>query len=114
MSQSDRRVTDHPILGPMPARAAVTISFNEEPIPAREGEMLAVALLAHGIHALRATGPDLAPRGLYCAIGHCFECQVIVDGRVGVRACLTPVRDGMRVASMTSAKDARDAARSAS
>jgi sarcosine oxidase subunit alpha len=114
MKQSDRRVQNHPILGPAPARAEVTLTFNGEPLTADEGEMLAAALLAHGIRALRATGPDEAPRGLYCAIGHCYECQVIVDGRAGVRACLTPVRAGMRVASMPAATDARDASRSAS
>jgi sarcosine oxidase, subunit alpha len=113
MSQSDLRVTDHPILSPMPVRAAVTITFDGEPLTAYDGEMLAAALLAHGIRALRKTGPDGVPRGLYCAIGHCFECQVVVDDRAGVRACLTPVRDGMRVASMPAASDARSATRSA-
>jgi sarcosine oxidase subunit alpha len=114
MSQGDLRVTDHPILGPAPARAAVTITFDEKPLPAYEGEMLAAALLAHGIRALRETGPDRAPRGLYCAIGHCFECQVVVNGQSGVRACLTPVRDGMRVASMPATADAQSASRGAS
>ncbi len=114
MSQRELRVTEHPILGPAPARAAVTITFDGEPLSAFEGEMLAAALLAHGIRALRPSGPDCAPRGLYCAIGHCFECQVIVDGRVGVRACLTPVRDGMRIASMPTAAEAHSASRGAS
>ncbi len=114
MSQGDWRVADHPILGPMSARVAVTISFNDEPIAAYAGEPLAAALLAHGIRTLRETRPDGLPRGLYCAIGHCFECQVVVDGRAGVRACLIPVRDGMRVDSMPAAARARDAHRSAS
>jgi sarcosine oxidase subunit alpha len=114
MSQSDRRVIDHLTLGPLPARVAVTISFNDEPIVAYEGETLAAALLAHGIRALREIGTDRSPRGLYCAIGHCFECQVVVDGRAGVRACLTPVRDGMRVGSMPPASPERDAPRRAS
>ena len=61
----------------------MTITFDEKPLPAYEGEMLAAALLAHGIRALRETGPDRAPRGLYCAIGHCFECQVVVNGQSG-------------------------------
>jgi sarcosine oxidase, subunit alpha len=91
------RVDDHPVLGPAPERQAVTISCNGEPLQAYLGDVLAAALLAHGIRALRTTGRDEAPRGLYCGIGHCFECQVTVDGRSGVRACLTPVRDGMRV-----------------
>jgi sarcosine oxidase subunit alpha len=114
MSQSDWRVTDHPILGPAPERAIVTVTFDGEPLTAYEGESLAAALLANGIRALRTTGPNREPRGLYCAIGHCFECQVVVDGHAGVRACLTPVRDGMRVASMPGISHERDTSRSAS
>ena len=36
------------------------------------------------------------PRGLYCGIGVCQECRVVVDGVV-VRSCVTPVGAGMRV-----------------
>ncbi len=96
MIQASHRVAEHPVLGPQPDREAVTIFFDGEPHTAYAGEVLAAALLAHGIRALRLTGRDEA-RGLYCGIGHCFECQVNVDGRRRVRACLTLVRDGMRV-----------------
>jgi predicted molibdopterin-dependent oxidoreductase YjgC len=34
---------------------------------------------------------------LFCGMGVCFDCLVTVDGRPGVRACMTPVRDGMDV-----------------
>jgi len=34
---------------------------------------------------------------LFCGMGVCFVCLVTVDGRPGVRACLEPVRDAMRV-----------------
>ena len=30
-------------------------------------------------------------------MGVCFECLVQVDGRPGVRACTTPIVEGMRV-----------------
>ncbi len=45
-------------------------------------------------------GAVLYERGgaaLFCGMGVCFVCLVTVDGRPGVRACLTPVREGMRV-----------------
>jgi sarcosine oxidase subunit alpha len=96
MNQS-RRVKDHPVLGPEAGRDVVTITLNGEPLTAHAGEVLAATLMAHGIRTLRTSDRDRAPRGVYCAIGHCFECQVTVDGRSGVRACLTPVREGMRV-----------------
>ena len=43
-----------------------------------------------------ATSPGGSPRGLYCGIGVCQECRVVVDGEV-VRSCVTPVVAGMRV-----------------
>ncbi|HYY07352.1 MAG TPA: 2Fe-2S iron-sulfur cluster-binding protein, partial [Actinomycetota bacterium] len=36
-------------------------------------------------------------RGLYCGTGDCPNCLVTVDGVPGVPACVTPVREGMRV-----------------
>ncbi len=37
------------------------------------------------------------PRGLYCGIGHCFECRLEIDGVRDQRACLVPLAAGMRV-----------------
>ena len=59
------------------------------------GQSLAAALIASGRVALRDS-PGGSPRGLYCGIGVCQECRVVVDGEV-VRACVTPVVAGMRV-----------------
>jgi sarcosine oxidase subunit alpha len=57
---------------------------------------VAVALLRLGVTAFRRSA-DGAPRAPLCAMGTCFECRVIVDGRAGRRSCLEPVRDGMTV-----------------
>ena len=40
-----------------------------------------------------ATARPGTPRGLYCGIGVCQECRVVVDGVV-VRSCVTPVARG--------------------
>jgi sarcosine oxidase subunit alpha len=37
------------------------------------------------------------PRAPLCGMGVCFECRVQVDGVAHVRACMTPVSDGMQV-----------------
>ena len=58
------------------------------------GETIAAALLAHGRSVLRLSRRRHEPRGLYCGMGICHECLVIVDGTPNVRACLTSVRDG--------------------
>lgn len=99
MRPESARVVDHPVLGQDEPTDQITFTFDGQQILARADEVVAAALLAHGIRELRKTDPGSAPRGLYCAIGHCYECQMTIDGQPGVRACLTRVRDGMRVSS---------------
>jgi sarcosine oxidase subunit alpha len=92
------RLTVHPILGKSPAfRRTVRIMVNDCATEAVEGESLAAALWAKGIVVLRHDETTTSPRGMYCGVGHCFECRVTVDGVGDVRACITPVREGMRV-----------------
>jgi glycine/D-amino acid oxidase-like deaminating enzyme len=79
-----------------PAGRSITIRFDGAPVPALEGETIAAALSAAGIVAFRRTASG-APRGLHCGMGACFDCVVTVDGRIGERACLTKVADGMDV-----------------
>lgn len=66
---------------------------------ASEGQTLAAALLAAGHAAFRKTPDSAQPRGPYCLMGACFECTVEVEGAGRVQACMTAVRDGMRVRS---------------
>lgn len=80
------------------ATATVAIQFDDRPIEALAGETIAAALSAAGILALRRT-PSGAPRGLHCGMGACQDCIVTIDGRIGHRACVTPVRAGMVVRS---------------
>ncbi|MFZ5643988.1 MAG: (2Fe-2S)-binding protein [Bacillota bacterium] len=77
----------------------VTFTFNGRELKGYAGEPIAAALLANGIRTLRQHEKSGRPRGIYCGIGHCYECRVTVDGIPGVRACLTPLRAGMEVAS---------------
>jgi NADH dehydrogenase/NADH:ubiquinone oxidoreductase subunit G len=91
------RVAVHPILGDLPPAREVTIYVDGEPISAREGEPIAVALLAAGRRVLRWTEKLGEPRGLFCALGRCTDCAMTVDGRPNVRTCVTPVREGMVV-----------------
>lgn len=98
MSDS-RRVGSHPILGPLPDRNLVSFTFNGQTIEGLEGEPIAAALMARGIRTLRYSDVKKEPRGIYCGIGHCFECRVTVNGEPNVRACVTPVRAGLVVES---------------
>ena len=77
--------------------SGVTIYWNDKPLQARQGDSVAVALLAAGVTTTRATAASGAPRGPYCMMGACFDCLAEVDGRPNVQTCMTEVRDGMRV-----------------
>ena len=71
--------------------------FNGEPVQAYEGETIATALLASGHWVFQITDKKNDSRGVYCNIGVCHSCLVIVDGERNVRACQTPVSPGCRV-----------------
>jgi len=81
--------------------APVTFSFDGEVIPAFDNETIAVALHAAGIRMLSRSINERRPRGLYCAIGNCSSCMMIVDGEPNVKICIELARDGMVVKSQT-------------
>ncbi len=88
---------------PLPAGVqrgtAVTITVDGAPRHAYLGETVAAALIADGEIAIRRTRGGFA-RGVYCGMGVCFECLVVVDGVPNTRACMTWVRDGMEIRHM--------------
>lgn len=91
------RVRNHPILGPLKAGALVTIQVDGEAVEAVEGEPIPAALLAAGKTVFRYTRKLHGPRGVFCAIGRCTDCMMVVDGVPNVRTCVTPVRAGMKI-----------------
>jgi predicted molibdopterin-dependent oxidoreductase YjgC len=72
------------------------LTLDERTVTAYEGETVAAMLLAEGHLATRTTRGG-SPRGVYCGMGVCFDCLVVVDGVPNTRACVTWVRDGMVV-----------------
>lgn len=74
----------------------MTLSLDGRPVTAFEGESVAALLLAEGHVATRLTAGG-ASRGVYCGMGVCFDCLVVVDGVPNTRACVTWVREGMDV-----------------
>ena len=71
--------------------------FDGEPITAFEGETVAAALLAAGSRTMRTTPVNGEPRGVFCGMGICFDCLVVIDSEPSRRACMTFAREGMRV-----------------
>ncbi|RYG73473.1 (2Fe-2S)-binding protein [Lentibacillus lipolyticus] len=92
------RITEHPVLGKL-EKKPVTFSFNGKKYEAQAGESIAAALLANDIRILRYTEKHGTPRGIYCGIGHCYECRVMVNGERNFRACITPVKQDMQILS---------------
>jgi predicted molibdopterin-dependent oxidoreductase YjgC len=92
LNEKSRRLTSNVERG-----QTIQLMVDGQFIPAYEGETVATALLAAGRRAFRHTVPGGEPRGIFCGIGVCFDCLVTVDGTHTVRACVTPVRDGMQV-----------------
>ena len=97
------RVKNHVILGELDDAKTVTILVDGKPIEALEGENILAALIANGIIVNRYTVKRGEPRGLFCGIGQCTDCAMVVDGKPNVRTCITPVRDGMVIETQVGA-----------
>jgi sarcosine oxidase subunit alpha len=75
------------------AQGSVQFLYEGRTISAGTGDSVLTALVADGETSLFKDGA----RGFFCNMGVCQECRVSVDGRRGVRACMTRVSPGMRV-----------------
>ena len=75
----------------------IEVSIDGRVTSAFAGETVAAALMADGIRVFRTSARTGAPRGLYCGMGVCYECLVVVDGGVNTRACMTYLRPGMQI-----------------
>lgn len=92
------------------ARPMVTLRVQGQPITARAGDTLAIALLNAGVVPFRQTPVSGQPRAPLCLMGVCFDCLVEVDGRQNVQSCMIEVCDGMQVRLQSGARRAEDAA----
>jgi predicted molibdopterin-dependent oxidoreductase YjgC len=81
----------------------VRFSFDGKEITAEPGQSVGAALIAAGYRSWRTTRHGGAPRGVFCGIGVCFDCLVVVNGRPNERACLTEARPADDVRSQEGA-----------
>lgn len=93
------RILKHPILKDINDFKTIQFTFNQQNYSALEGDTIASALLSHGVRTLRRHESSNEPRGIYCNIGHCFECRVLVNDEPNIRACMTLVENGMKIQS---------------
>ncbi|WP_200416369.1 (2Fe-2S)-binding protein [Virgibacillus salexigens] len=92
------RIEKHPILKSLDQQV-ITIIYNGVKYSVFENESIAAALLANRIRTLRYSEKHDEARGLYCGVGHCYECRVTVDGERSVRACMKRVQNNMCIES---------------
>jgi predicted molibdopterin-dependent oxidoreductase YjgC len=91
------RVIEHPVLGELATAPIVSFTFDGVRVEGRAGEPIAAALIAAGYRVFRTMPKRADARGGYCMVGRCSDCLVVVDGTPNVRACITPISEGMRV-----------------
>ena len=75
----------------------IEFTFDGEKIDAITGQSVAAALLSADQRILRKTRFNNNERGVFCGIGVCFDCLVVIDGVTNQRACLIEAKPGMKV-----------------
>lgn len=80
---------------------AFEIHLDGRSLQAFPGESIAAAMIAAGEYTFRDS--DGEARGMFCGMGVCGECQVLVNGR-SRRACLLKAAPGMQVERHPSAR----------
>ena len=76
-----------------------SFDFDGRAIAYRSGQTVGAALAAAGTRSWRTSVRAGRPAGLFCGIGTCFECLLVVDGRLDVRACLALADEASTVRS---------------
>jgi predicted molibdopterin-dependent oxidoreductase YjgC len=90
------RIKQHPILE-FDRDEKIVFTFNGDKIEGYKGETISAALHAAGIKELAKSPVLHRPRGLFCAIGNCSSCLMVVDGQPNIRVCVVKVESGMKV-----------------
>jgi NADH dehydrogenase/NADH:ubiquinone oxidoreductase subunit G len=75
----------------------VTVSVEGKSVSVPEGDSVAAAVFSAGFDHTRRSPISASPRAPYCMMGVCFECLVEIDGVPNQQACMTPVKEGMRI-----------------
>lgn len=78
------------------ADPTICFSFEGKTVQARIGQTISAALVTAG-YLTHRHGRQGEAHGHFCGMGACHECLVSVNDTDGLRACMTPVSEGMVV-----------------
>ena len=91
------RISEHPIIESYHKGKQITFTFDGKELTGYEGDSIAAALKAAGVMVHRYTRKEHKPRGIFCAIGRCTDCVMVVNGKPNIRTCVTPLEANMEV-----------------
>ena len=77
----------------------ISFTFNGEVFTSESGQSVAAALIAADNRELRTTRFENEPRSIFCGIGICFDCVVVIDGVANQRSCVVEAKPGMNIES---------------
>lgn len=77
----------------------ITFAFNGQEFSCESGQSIAAALIAANNRELRTTRFENQPRSIFCGIGICYDCVVVIDGVANQRSCLVIAKPGMNIES---------------
>lgn len=80
-------------------RARVSFVFDGAPLEALAGDTVLSAVLASRPTLRRGDAGGAQPRAGFCLMGACQDCWVWSEDGPRLRACSTPIREGMRLLS---------------
>ena len=86
------------------AADAVLVHVEGRAIRVPAGASAAAAALIAGLVSTRTSPATNEPRAPYCMMGVCFECLLEIDGLQNRQACLTTVREGMKIRTQMGAR----------
>jgi len=78
----------------------LNVEVNGNLFTAFEGETVAALFAAENLSAMRTT-QDGEPRGMFCGMGVCFDCLVVINNIPNTRACMTWVQEGMKISTQS-------------
>ncbi len=79
-------------------RPVVSLRWDRDQlVRSRVGDTVSLALIDDDVFETSRSAKYRRPRGAYCLRGDCGTCLVRINGLPNRRACLTTVREGMRV-----------------
>jgi predicted molibdopterin-dependent oxidoreductase YjgC len=86
----------------------IKIKVDGETIVAEEGQTVAGALVAAGVWNFGYSPTRHTARGPFCGMGICFECELKVNGKPNVRACISQVEPRMVIQTQVSDSDTHE------